>query len=207
MDKLELIVKNKKGMTLVEVLIALSVFVLIIGAIGLFETNVFTYNSSISSSFTTVQDTQVILKTMTKELRDASPGSDGSYSIQTAATNTIMFYADVNGDGLKERIRYYLFGTALYRAYLVPTGSPLSYSGNESTSTLLNNVRNATSTSVFEYFDGNYDGGESPLVQPVTTSAIRLVKINITLDTDPNKSPAPRTYSTQVTLRNLKDNL
>jgi prepilin-type N-terminal cleavage/methylation domain-containing protein len=196
-----------RGMTLVEVLIALAIFISIMGAVGLFEVNIFSYQSSISSSFTTVQDTEIILKTMTKEIRMTSPGSDGSYAIQSVATNTMMFYADTDGNGIKERIRYSLVGTTLYRAFLAPTGSPLAYTGSEATTTLLNNVRNATSTSVFEYFDGSYDGNEAPLAQPVTTSAVRLVKINITLDTDPNKSPAPRTYTTQVTLRNIKNNL
>jgi prepilin-type N-terminal cleavage/methylation domain-containing protein len=196
-----------RGMTLVEVLIALAIFVAVMGAVGLFEVNIFSYQSSISSSFTTVQDAEIILKTMTREIRMTSPSSDGSYAIQTAATNTIMFFADTDGNGIKERIRYYLVGNKLYRASLVPTGSPFTYTGTESITTLLNNVRNATSTAVFEYFDGSYDGNEPSLSQPVNVSSVRLVKINITLDTDPNRSPAPRTYTTQVTLRNLKNNL
>jgi len=198
--------KTASGMTLIEVVVTLAIFVTVMIAVTAFEANVFSYSSSISSSYTTVQAAETILKTIAKEVRMTSPGSDGSYAIQTAATNTLMFYADTNGTGIKTRIKYYLSGTRLYRAALIPTGSPLAYTGIESTTTIMSDVRNATSTPLFEYFDGSYDGNNQALAQPVSNSSVRLIKVNVTLDTDPNRSPTPRTYTTQVTLRNLKDN-
>jgi len=197
-----------KGMTLVEMLVAIAIFTVIMIAVSAFEVNVFSYRKIASDSYTTVQDAQTILKTMTKEIRIMSPGGDGSYALQSAATNTLMFFADVNGDGNKELVRYSYIGTSIYRAVTSPSGSPPVYlNSNTSTSTVIVNVRNSTSTPIFEYYDGNYDGNESPLAQPVSMTSVRLIKLNVTLDVDIKQSPMPRTYSTQVTLRNLKDNI
>jgi hypothetical protein len=41
----------------------------------------------------------------------------------------------------------------------------------------------------------------------VSVPAVRLVKITVIVDANPAKMPAPRTFTTQVSLRNLKDNL
>lgn len=202
--------KDKYGMTLVEVLVALAIFVVIMGAVVVFQINVFSYERTASGSFITVQDAQTILKVMGRELRMASQGGDGSYAIQGASTSTITFFADINNDNKKEKVKYYYSksSSSILKTTTLPTGNPVTYSPtNTSTTTIMVNVRNSTSTPMFEYFDSDYNGSGIALTEPVITTSIRLIKINITLDTDPNKPPEPRVYSTQITLRNLKDNL
>ena len=197
-----------KGMTLVEVLIALAIFVTVIVVVGAFEVNVFSYQGSASSSLTTVQDAQVILKTMLTELRSAAPGANGAYPIVTAGTSSISFFSDPDNDGQTEQITYSLIKNTLYRAIIQPSGTPAIYNtATQSTSSLLTDVHNTSSTSVFQYYDQNYTGTSSPLSIPVNIPSVRLIQISLTLDTDPNRSPLPRTYTTQVSLRNLKTNL
>ncbi|MEI8248914.1 MAG: type II secretion system protein [Candidatus Taylorbacteria bacterium] len=200
--------RNKRGMTLVEVITAVGIFVLIIGAVFTFETNIFSYNTSVTSSYQVAQDSQRILKTMLTELRESAPSATGAYALDTVGSTTLSFYSDVNNDGLTEQITYSLIGNTLYRASISPSGTPYTYpSANQSTTTLLTNVRNGTTTPVFEYFDTNYTGTSSPLTQPVTATSVRLIRITVILDTDPTKSPVPITYTTEVNLRNLKSNL
>ena len=196
-----------KGFTLIETLVAMSIGVIIMIAIGTFARNIFFNNSVQSGSFSTAQDARNITRTMVSELRGASPGSDGSYPIVAAGTSTITFFSDINGDGLKEKIRYYLATTTLKKGVITPTGSPLAYTGSEVTSILAYNVRNTASTSILNYYDDNFTGTSSPLTQPVDVSTVRLVQVNLILDADPNRSPLPRTYTSAATLRNLKDNL
>lgn len=198
---------KNKGFTLIEVLVSIGIFTVIMAAVGLFEVNVFSYQRTASNSFVTVQDAEVILRSLAKDIRMASPGSDGSYALQTVATNTLMFFADTDNDGKKERIRYTLIGPNLYRTKLVPTGSPLSYTGTESTSTILTDVANGTS-SLFTYYDGTYYGSTTgQLAQPVNQSSVRLIGITLTLDANTTDAQSAKTYTTEVTLRNLKDNL
>lgn len=66
---------------------------------------------------------------------------------------------------------------------------------------------NGNSLPSFEYFDTNYTGTSSPLVQPVSPSTVRLIRINQRIDIDPNRSPVPVIFTVQASLRNLKTNL
>jgi prepilin-type N-terminal cleavage/methylation domain-containing protein len=198
----------KKGMTLTEILVVVGILGIIVVAITTFQKNVITNNKIANDSLSAIQDARTILRVMTKELRTASPSNNGAYPIAQAGTSTITFFSDSNGDGVKEQIRYYLTGMTLKKGSIVPTGSPLVYnSNNETFTTLAYNIKNATSTSLFEYFDSSYTGTSSPLTQPVTTTNVRLIKINLTIDSDPLRSPISRTYTSQITLRNIKDNL
>lgn len=200
--------KNKKmfarGFTVIETLFGIAIFVLIVGAITLFSRNIWIYNSFISGELTGVNTARAALKTIVAEIRTASSGSNGAYAVSAASTTSLTFYSDIYDNGLKEKIRYFLNGTNLQKGIIVPTGSPLGYTGTETITTLVSNVTNA---SPFSYYDKNYDGTTAALASPVDVSAVRLVKITITTEADPNKSPGPITVSSQVSLRNLKDNL
>ena len=163
-----------------------------------------TYNSFIGGELDSVNIARTALKTMTREMRTASSGSNGAYALSLASSTSITFYSDIYDNGLKEKVRYFLNGTILQKGVLVPTGSPLAYTGSETITTLASNV---TNSSIFSYFDKNYDGTTAALTTPVDVSNVRLVKITITTDSDPNRPPSPITSSTQISLRNIKDNL
>jgi prepilin-type N-terminal cleavage/methylation domain-containing protein len=199
---------KNKGFTLAEIVVVVGIFGIIVLAISSFQVNVLNNNKYAQDSLSSAFDARNILRVMVKELRGASPGIDGSFAITTAATNTIAFYSDVDGDGVKDKVRYYIATSTLRKGYIKPTGNPPVYSSaNEVFITLASNIKNATSSPLFEYFDSNYAGTSTPLTQPVTLTNVHLVKINLLIDADPNKSPNVRTYTSQVNLRNLKDNL
>lgn len=201
-------INNKKGFTLIEIVVVIGILAVIAISVGAFQTDVFKNNKFSMDSLNTTQDARSIIATMVKELRSASPGSNGSFTIVQAATNTITFFSDVDGDVLKEQIRYYLATTTLKKGVIKPTGNPPTYnSANETFYYLAYNIRNSSTTPVFEYYDSNYMGTSSPLTQPVTTTQIKLVKINLMIDVDPNKAPVIKNYTSQVSIRNLKDNL
>lgn len=195
--------KNKSGFTIIETLIGVAIFVLIIAAIALLGRNMWIYNSFIGGELDSENINQAALKTMIAEIRTASSGNDGAYAISQASATSFTFYSDIYDNGLKEKVRYFLNGSDLQKAVTVPTGSPLGYTGTETITTLVQNITNST---IFDYYDENYDGTTAPL-SPIDISAIRLVKITITTDKDPNAPPSPTTISSQVSLRNLKDNL
>jgi prepilin-type N-terminal cleavage/methylation domain-containing protein len=201
-------INKSKGMTLVELLVALAIFAVVMVAVGALGANIFRYKSDVSGSFQTNQSSHVIFKTILKELREIAPGANGAYPIAQAGSTTLAFFSDYDNDGVTEKITYALVGTNLYRAVIQPTGSPASYlTANQSTSTILTNVTNGNAIPSFEYFDSSYTGTSSPLVHPVNPSLVRLIKINQRLEIDPNRSPLPIIYSVQVNLRNLKSNL
>lgn len=198
---------SKRGMSLVELMITLSVLLIVIVAIGAFESNIFTYKNEVAGSFETAQKSQTLLKTMLAELREASPGANGAFPLVRTASSTISFFSDIDNDGKPEQITYSLIGTIMYKAVIKPTGSPLGYNpASQSTTTLNTAIVNGT-LATFEYFDTNYNGTSSPLTQPVSPTQVRLVRINQKIDIDPLHAPMPIVYSVQVSFRNLKNNL
>ncbi len=200
--------KNNKGFSLAEIVIVVGILGMIMVVIGAFQRDIFVNTKFAQDSLSTTQDSRNILRMMVRELRTSSSGNDGSYPLISASTSTLSFYSDVDADGLKDKVRYYVATTTLTKGLIKPTGSPLTYvAANEVFSILAYNLKNSSSTPLFEYYDNAYAGTSSPLTQPVVISNVRLVKINLMVDVDPNKSPNVRTYTSQVNLRNLKDNL
>jgi type II secretory pathway pseudopilin PulG len=197
--------KNKKGSTLLEILFGISIFILIVVALTLFSRNFWVYTSFISAGLDDADAGRQVIKTMVAEIRKASTANTGAYVINLATASAFTFYSDIDNDTLKEKVRYFLSGNLLQKGVTKPTGSPLTYDVlNEKITTLVSNV---TNSSIFDYYDTNYDGSTAPLSSPVAISSIRLIKITITKEKDPNRSPVPVTFSTQVSIRNLKDNL
>lgn len=196
------------GMMLVELLIALAVFSVVIIAVGAMGANIFIFNSNTTGSFQATQNSQAILKTILKEIREASPGANGAYPLISAGSTTLSFYSDVDNDSVAEQISYSLIGTNFYRSVIKATGSPPVYSvANQSTTTLITNVINGDAIPSFQYFDTNYTGTSSPLTHPVVPSSVKLIQINQRIDIDPNRSPLPIIFTVQANIRNLKTNL
>jgi prepilin-type N-terminal cleavage/methylation domain-containing protein len=199
--------KNKKGFTLVEILISIFILSLLTVVVNTFARDVFYLGNTLSGSMSAQLDGRHLIKTMVSELREAEPSSLGAYPIAVADPSAITFYSNINSDGLQERVRYYLVGTDLKKGVMVPSGSPLSYGNTESVTTLATGVVSSSTLPIFQYYSSAYSGTEAPLAQPVNITSIRLVKITIIIDKDPTHAPSQIVITSQVSLRNLKDNL
>ncbi len=199
--------KEKTGFTIIEVLFSIVVLSLIMVTILMFQKNIFLLNSRSQGNLAVQQEGRKAVKSMTKEFRSISQSSIGSYPISVASDNAFTFYTDADGDGLKERIKYFMNGTTLMRAELKPTGDPAAYvEGNEVVSEFVHDVANGGSP-VFSYYDSSYDGSGAPLAAPVNILSIRLIKTDLILDANGAGEPGPVTFTFQVVMRNLKDNL
>ena len=200
-------IKKNNGFTLTEIIVTVAIFSLIIIVSSKFFGDIFRYEDIFSGGLSAYDEARQILQPVASEIRSASPSSLGGYPIESASENSFVFFADLDGDGLKERIRYYLSGSILMRGIINPTGNPLEYDPqSEITSEIVHGVING-STPIFTYYDSNYNGNSSPLISPFSVLLIRLVKINLIIDKDINNPPSEIMVTTQVVVRNLKDNL
>lgn len=198
----------KNGFSLIELIVSIAIVAIVMVVVSNFQVNVLRFNKYSKDVLESSQDAKAILRVMVKEMRSITPSNNGSYPIVSAGTSTLTFYSDINDDGLIDQVRYYLSTTTLKKGVIIPSGSPLTYNSlNEQFSTLAYNIKNGTSTALFEYYDTNYAGTSTPLSYPLNTTAVRLVRVNLLIDADPNRSPVPRLYTSTATLRNLKDNL
>ena len=199
--------KLESGFSLIEVSVGIFILSLIGLAVYSFQKDIFSLNRIISGSLTAQSEVRRALKSMSAEIRTASPSSLGAYALAQTSDLSFTFYSNIDSDSFKERVRYFLDGTTLKRGVLKPSGAPLTYNpANETISEVVHDVASGA-TPIFSYYDENYDGTTQPLAEPIDISAVRLVKIIIMVDKDSQAPPGPMTLTTQISMRNLKDNL
>lgn len=201
--------KKLNGFTIVEMIVSIAILSMVGLALSNFQRDVFTLNFSAQANLSAQLDARHLIKTVVSQLREASQSVNGAYPIALASTSALTFYSDTNNDGLADQIRYFMSGTSLKQGITLPTGSPLSYNmANEKLVTVVTNITNSASTTnpIFQYYDANYAGTSSPLAQPALIPSIRLIKMTVIIDKDPNKSPNQIVVTTTVVVRNLKDN-
>lgn len=197
---------SEKGFTMVEVLIAIALAVVLFYVMTTLGMSIFQYSTTTRNSLSAQQDARQILRQFVSEVRTAVYSANGAYYIDTADATTFTFYSDMDNDGSVEKVSYYLSGTNLMKSVIRPTGNPAVYTSAPTIYTLMRDIAPGITT-VFSYYDGSYSGSGSALAQPVDVSAVRLVKFDISIEKDPNRAPSPIVVTTQVALRNLKDNL
>ncbi len=191
-----------KGFTLLEVIIAIFIFILAMA--GIFEATFYLYraNSYVIQQSSAIGQARKGIETMVKEIREARNGDDGSYIIEEAQDFEFIFYSDINGDGKTERVRYFLDGTDLKKGVIEPEGWPVRYPQNKEVITTISSyVRNQPP--IFRYYDGN--GNELPAPSRLTDT--KTMEVNLVINVDPNRTPQDFNLRSKVNIRNLKTNL
>lgn len=197
-------------MTLVEMLIAMFIFVLMMfGSTFLLSQIYKRYGFAMEQGMST-HAVQHSLKIVLEELRGIRQSDAGAYPIEEAEDFSFTSFSDSDRDGATERIHYYFENGEIKKGVTEPSGTPPSYTeGDQSVSTIAEHVVNTSGQPLFYYFDGNYpvDQENNPLTTPVSQiSDIRMVKIDIFYNLDPYRSPDNVRLESYVELRNLKDN-
>lgn len=190
-----------RGMTFIETVVTVALTAFIVLALTVLINYFYRTNAYTLEQMQAVNSARVSLGHAMSDLREASYGADGSYPILFAATSTVTFYTDLDDNGAVDKVRYYISGTTLYRGKTSPGGSPPSYTGQpESTTLVVDNIRNGTSTPLFAYFDTN--GAE--LFSPINTASVASMKITVYTDVNPNRAPTVFMLTGSATLRNAR---
>lgn len=196
-----------KGFTLIEVLVAIGIFVLLsLGITWLLITSLRS-NAVIWEQLATQNGGRRVLQQVVDDIRRAEDSSIGSYLIESASSTEFIFFANIDDDTARERIRFFVEGTDFKKGTIEPTGSPLEYDpADEIIVTLAEDVKNLEEgTPTFSFYDENYTGTEAALTEPIDTPDIRVVRIQLELEEDPTQTPVPLHVETTVQIRNLKD--
>ncbi|HBI34276.1 MAG TPA: hypothetical protein DEA43_02040 [Candidatus Moranbacteria bacterium] len=199
----------KSGFTLVETLIAIALFLL--GT----QATVLVFAKTMKSKAYTLEmgrSSFVVSRSMgdlTQYLRRARQSDAGSYPIISADDNDLVVYSDYDKDGDTERLHIYLTDNKVYMGVRNPSDSfPVTYaSGDAETFQLADHIINSTDDAMFSYYDSAYTGesDDPPVDTPADVSEIRLVKIFLKINIDPNRAPDNIQQETFVELRNLND--
>lgn len=200
---------NKTGFTLVEALVALAIFGIILAILSNFLLQGMRFQTFASEQQQQVEFARSSAQTMVKELREAEPGDDGSYILNRAEDQEIIFFSNIDADQATERVRYFLDGTTFKKGIIEPSGEPIIYDqATETVTTLVEYIRNGT-TPIFLYYNGDYPGDmtHNPLPTPTRLTETKLLNVYLRINVNESQAPNQTEVITEVQIRNLKNNL
>lgn len=200
---------SKKGMTLIEAIMAIGLFTLGVEGFTLLFLRTWEHNKyTIEMGQSSMVVSQGVSK-VANYLRGARQSDSGSYPIASASANDLVVYSDFDKDDVTERLHFYKSGTQILMGVTDPTNTfPRTYpAGDQSTQVIASSIMNTASDPVFQYFNKDYPGDttNNPLAAPVSVSEIRMVRIFLKINIDPNNAPDNIETETFVGLRNLND--
>ncbi len=199
--------QSNTGFTLVEVMVALGMFAWISVAVGWFVIQSLRSNTIIWDQLESQNDGRAVLEQFVDDVRRAESSSIGGYPIADASTSSFTFFANIDSDIGRERVRFFLDGTDIKKGVIQPSGNPLNYNGTEEIVTIANYVVNTiVDVDLFEFYDETYPVTTTPLIVPDNLTDIRVVRIQVELEKDPDKTPVPLHVETVASIRNLKSN-
>lgn len=199
----------QSGFTLVETSVT-AVLMIVLGA-GLLGLQYILGDIQIRAfqSFTNVEGASGAMTQMQREIRTARAGDNGAFLIESATSNALTFYSDVDFNGTTDKVTYSRSGTILTKSVISPVGYPVTYPpANAKTTTVSDVIRNGT-TPIFSYYNGNWPGDtvNNPLATPANLNNVKLVRIYLRLNANANDTRKDYILDTSVNLRMVKSNL
>lgn len=201
------------GFTLVETLVALAIFTL-----GM-QATVLVFAKTIKNKAYTMEMGKasfIISRSMGDligYIRRARQSDDGAFPIISADENDFVLYSDYDKDGITEKLEIQLdYTTDIVKLTTCkPTSTvPKRYDclgGSVKIIELAKNIINTPSEPMFSYYNKDYplDTVNNPISGTVDVSQIRLVKILLKINIDPNRPQDNITQESFVEMRNLND--
>ncbi len=200
-------IENKKGMTLVEVIMACSMMVLLMGIVSVmiirsFSVNKYTFEQGLNTSAL-----QSSLRNFSRYLREARQSDAGGYLIEYADDFEVYYFADIDNDSITERVHYFVEDYQLKIGSSNPSAFPVSYPAeDEEVKIIGNGIVNNASQPLFYYYNQDYpsDVINNPLTTPASSQDIGMIQIDLYVNIDTEHVPDSMRMSTFVRPRNIK---
>jgi len=200
---------SRKAFTLVETLVAIALFILGITATSIlfaksWQSNAYSLEMGKTSFIVSRSVSNIV-----DYLRRVRQSDSGSFPIVSADKNDLVVFSDYNKDEITERIHIYLSNNKIFMGITAPASTlPHTYpSGDTQTVQIADHIVNTSSDSMFYYYNKSYPGDTAgnPVPVPADVSQIRLVKIFLRININPNRAPDNIQQESFVELRNLND--
>jgi Tfp pilus assembly protein PilV len=203
---------NKKyysGMTIVELLVAMSIFIIGMAGFSLLFVRTWQVNQyALEMGQSSLAVSQGANK-MVDYIREAKQGDNGAYPVVSVAGNDLVLYSDYDKNGVTERLHFYKSGQNVLLGVTNPNNSmPVTYpAGDQQIITVAHYIVNDNNTPIFYYYNKNYpaDTTNNPLSGTINVSDVRLVKIYLQININPNRAPDNIKIQNFVEMRNLND--
>lgn len=200
-----------KGLTLIEMMMSIAIFTMGIAGFTLLFSKTWKTNSYVLEMGQSSMNASQGVNKIVDYIRRVKQADDGAYPVKSAEDNDLVLFSDYDKDGITERLHFYKSGQNILMGVTNPTVTlPKTYpSGDQQTVTLVSNVVNAVNEPIFHYYNRDYPGDtvNNPLTMPVTShlADIRMIKIFLQVNTNPNKLPNNIKIQSFAEMRNLND--
>ena len=197
--------KKKKGMSIIDVIIAIAIFTIGVEGFTLLFTKSWQINSFVlEEGQSSLAASRGVQRTV-DAIRRARQADNGAYMVVSANDNDLVLYSDIDKDGVTERVHYYLEDEILKRGTTNPAGTPPIYpAGDQVVSVVANHVVN-TSNNVFTYYNSDYPGDtvNNPLSTPASVNEIGMIQVHLEVNVKPETAPDNINFQSFAALRNL----
>lgn len=198
---------DKKGFTLIETIVVISLSTILAIAISASIVNFYQVNNYAIAQSYEIDQARRGLQTWIKDVREMTFADNGTYPIVVMEPHRLGFFSDVDSDSSIEYVEYVLSSTTLYRNVFDAVGSPPVYNlgSPNKTDTLSEYVQNnPQATSTFSYYDNN--GTVLTSTSSLLTD-VKYLEAKVIVNIEPIRSPGEYMLRSGVAPRNLKDNL
>ena len=198
--------KRQSGLSIIEMLVTISIFVIVMGAIVSSVIIFYRSNGFAVEQAFAVNSARMGVEQMVRDIREATLSDVGDYPIIEMSTSTLLFYSDIDRDDSVELVRFFLEDDSFKKGVTNSSGIPPVYamSTDEGVSAISDNVRNVEEdTAIFRYFDS--DGVE--VIDFNNIADVSFVQVNLIVNVNPTRLPNEFSVRSSATLRNLKINL
>jgi len=201
--------KNRKGLTMAEVMITLVIFSIALEGFTLLFIKTWRSNSYTLEMGQSSMAVSQGLNKIVNYIRGARQADNGAYAIKSANDNDLVIYSDYDKDGVTERIHLYKSDKNILMGITNPTTTmPKTYpSEDQDTKIIASAIVNEASIPIFYYYNKNYpaDTEHNPMSTPANVADIKLVKIYLKINIDPNRAPDNIEIQSFAEMRNLND--
>ncbi len=190
----------KKGMSFIEVVMAIGIFSMLMGGVTLLFIKAWEFQKNISeTSNTSLAVYQGANKTI-DNLRRVRQADNGAYPIKSADSFNLVVFSDIDKDGNTERLHYYLNNENFIVGVTNPVGQPPIYSVNDDEVEIVaKNIINTIAEPIFYYYNQNNE----IITAPVTSlNDVKMIEVNLKARKNVNKSINIQSYAS---LRNLNE--
>lgn len=198
-----------KAMTLLELLIAISVALIAMEGftylfIKTWDTNKFVLEEGMASAAASRATNKIVI-----QLRAVQQADNGDYPIESADDFDLVFYCDVDDDGVVERVHYFLdqANDQLNMGVSNPiAGNPVTYPNSDDEVTVVTSyVVNESDNPIFYYYNDDYPGDtvNNPLSTPTNVGNIQMIRVHLFVNINPVHAPDNINIESFVDLRNL----
>ena len=199
---------NNNGFTLLEILIGSAIAItLVMGVMflqfTLGETQLETFRNYVNTS-----EADAVTSKFVREIRTSKQSDNGAYPLEILSDFEIVFYSDIDYDGLVEKVRYTLIDTVLEKGITEPSGDPIEYPpANETVATISENVRNGAEP-LFYYYNSGWpdDQINNPLLDESRLSDTKSVRIKLMVNSNPAISANDYVTESTTSIRILRIN-